>query len=408
MRYLYGDSAPFPYGFDFLATLDRFLEEAAKVVRADAEMHELVRRAEVAAAERAQALASLQGLHEQATALLEAGGMRLGGDLAPEYAGRVLESAGRAMDDARRMAATRTEMDEQALSRDTARLHEVARGALEVFFVAARLPILAATLNMVLVDGRVAMTADLVHPEGVSASLALAADRVAEWQAPRRAGDIMGDLELMVEMKRGLFSREGRLEPVRLDDWILGGFRLEEDSAQIRLRRRALDSDAYVFDARLESGRMIAEVSRPLETGERALPSLLEDTDRQKVLTFWERLRREAEGPLDRRERLVALFLDHDDVFASGHYVAFVERIVKSFAHTVQEIARRSPHAEELSLKRESDAGAREELYLKKRDVALRLAGLTLTERAVFAPLGLVDLSGMSGVSGRESPAVNG
>lgn len=389
MRYLYGDSAPFPYGFDFLATLDRFLEEAAKVVRADTEMHELVRRAEADARGRDQGLAGVEALHLHATKLLEEEGMRLGGELAPEYAGRVLEAAGRAMDDARRLVSARAEQDEHAVSREIELKHDAVRTSLERFFVLARLPILAATIRMELVDGRAAMAADLVHPEGIVTSLALAADRVAEWQAPRRAGDFAPELELLVGMKRGLFSREERLEPVRLDDYLLGGFVLAEDTAQIRLRRRASDSDAYVFDARLEAGRMVAEVTRPLEAGDRALPTAVEEADRQKILTLWERLRRSVEGPLDRRERLVALLLDHDDVFETGRYMPLLERLVRSFAHTVAEIARRSPHREELSLKRESDGGGREELYLKKRDLALRLDTLTLTERALFAPLGL-------------------
>jgi hypothetical protein len=394
MRYLYGDSAPFPYGFDFLATLDRFLEESLKIVRADTEMHELVRRAEASAAARSQALLAVEALHVSATKLLEEGGMRLGGELAPEYAGRVVESAGRAMDDARRVVATRAELEEQALAREIERRHEDVRTALEAFFVLARLPLLAATFRMELVDGRAVMNADLVHPEGIVASLALAADRVAEWQSPRRAGDFVPDLELLVGMKRGLLSREERLEPVRLDDYSIGGFMLAEDTAQIRLRRRVTDADAYVFDARLEQGRLVAEVTRPLESGERQLPTAVEESDRQKILSLWEHLRRAVEGPLDRRERLVSLLLDQDDVFETGRYVPLVERLIKSFSHTVAEIARRSPHHEELSLKRESDSGGREEIYLKKRDLALRLRALSPAERALFAPLGLSDDAG--------------
>lgn len=389
MRYLYGDSAPFPYGFDFLATLDRFLEEAAKVVRADSEIRELVARADAISTARARELTDLDALHASILRALEEGGMRLGGELAPDYAGRVIEAAGRAIDDARRTATSRSEIDRDTLGREIDRHREDTRTALEAFFVLARLPILAATLRMELVDGRAEMSADLLHPEGIVASLALAAHRVGEWQAPRRAGDFVPDLEMRVGVKRGLFSREERLEPMRLDDYVLGGFELAEEHAQLRLRKRPTDPDAYVFDAHMEEGRMVAQVTRPLEAGDSALPMPLEDPDRQKVLTFWERLRRAVEGPLDRRERLLALLLDRDEVFESGRAMDLVERLVRSLAHTVAEIARRSPHKEELSLKRETQVGVREELYVRKRDLAARLANLSMEERAIFAPLAI-------------------
>lgn len=388
MRYLYGDSAPFPYGFDFLATLDRFLEEGGKVLRADTEMHELLDKANLASLERSRALTALEAFHTSTVKSLEVGGMQMGGELAPDYAGRLLEAATRAIDDARRISATRAEMDDQALSREIEARHQAARVALESFFVLARLPILAATIRMELDDGRHAMTADLIHPEGIAVSLALAAERVPAWQSPRKAGEFVPELELLVGAARGIFSRGDRLEPVRLDDYTIGSFLLAEDTAQIALRRRPNEPDSYIFDARLDDGRLVAELTRPLEAGERALPTAVEEGDRQKILTLWEHVRRGVEGPLDRRERLVALFADREDVFETGHYLPLIERLVRSFAHTVAEIGRRSPNAEELSLKREADTGTREELYLRKRDIVARLAKLSEGEREILAPLG--------------------
>lgn len=315
--------------------------------------------------------------------------MRLAGELAPDYAGRVREAASRSIDEAHRTATSRIEMDEQSLARELGRLGEELRTALEAFFVLGRLPILAATIVMELVDGHPAMSADLLHPEGIAASFSLATDLVPEWQTPRRAGDFGTDLEMMVGLKRGLFSREERLEPVRLDDYLVGGFTFAEERAQIRLRKKASDLDQYVFDSRMEQGNLVVEVSRPLETGERAEPMLVEETDRRRVLSLWENMRRAANGPLDRRGHLLGLSIDRDDVLATGRAIELLERLVKTLAHTVAEVARRSPNPEELSLKRESDEGAREELYVKKRDLWMRLAPLSIEERALFMPLAL-------------------
>lgn len=389
MRYLYGDSAPFPYGFDFLATLARFLEEACKVVRADSEGRARREATAVTVERRRAELAALELLHVDITQRLEEGAMRLAGELAPDYAGRVREAASRSIDEAHRTATSRSDMDEQSLARELARLAEDSRTALEAFFVLGRLPILAATLTMELVEGHPTMSADLLHPEGIAASFALATDLVPDWQAPRRAGDFHADLEMTVGLRRGLFSRGERLEPVHLDEFVVGGFTFAEERAEIRLRRKVNEPDQYVLDARMEQGSLIAEVSRPLETGERAEPIVVEEADRRRVLALWESMRRAANAPLERRARLLGLSIDRDDVFATGREMDLLERLVRTLAHTALEVARRSPNPEELSLKRESDSGDREELYVKKRDLWMRLAPLTLEERALFMPLAL-------------------
>jgi hypothetical protein len=56
----------------------------------------------------------------------------------------------------------------------------------------------------------------------------------------------------------------------------------------------------------------------------------------------------------------------------------------------VNEIARRSPNASELSLKLENDGGKREEIYVKKEDLAAQLDALGPQEKALFSPLGLL------------------
>ena len=397
MRYLYGDSAPFPHGFDFLSTLERFLEEGARIVKLDTEMRELAELATAGDHERTRALAELETFHADVVRMVEQGGLRVGGEFAPDYAGRVLESATRGMEEARRAVALRAERDEQTLARELGRRHDDVQRALEAFFLRARLPILAATFRMGLDGATTKMQAELVHEGAIIASLALAVDRVPEWQHPRKAGDFVTPLELLVGLKRaGLFRRGETLEPVRLDEYVIGGFVLKEDTAEIRLRRRANEPDSYVFDARLVEGRLVVEVARPLEPSERAMPIPLEEGDRRLVLSLWERLRNALEGPLDRRERLVGLVLDGDDVFEQGLYLPLLERLVRSFSHTIAEVARRSPNKEELSLKREADGGMREELYLKKRDLVARLEGLSPEELALFSPLNLTPPSALA------------
>ena len=40
MRYLYGDSAPFPHSFNFLSTLEAFMAAAARIVQLESESYD--------------------------------------------------------------------------------------------------------------------------------------------------------------------------------------------------------------------------------------------------------------------------------------------------------------------------------------------------------------------------------
>ena len=56
MRYLYGDSVPFPPQYDFLAALEVFCAQAARIVRLDAETRALRTAADEGAIQRARAV----------------------------------------------------------------------------------------------------------------------------------------------------------------------------------------------------------------------------------------------------------------------------------------------------------------------------------------------------------------
>src|SRR6185369_7995458 len=82
---------------------------------------------------------------------------------------------------------------------------------------------------------------------------------------------------------------------------------------------------------------------------------------------------------------------DGEDVIELGLGQRLVERLVGVLAPTALEVARRSPNARELSLKREGEGGRREEIYLKRDQLLGALEPLPHGGRAIFAPLGLDD-----------------
>jgi hypothetical protein len=188
-------------------------------------------------------------------------------------------------------------------------------------------------------------------------------------------------------------------EVIHLDDYIVSGFELDEDAAEIRLRRKPDMRDSLVFNIRRQVDLLLAEVHRPgEEESPDAPPTAVEPGDSEQLERLWQLLRRSVSDVLLHKDKLIAVHLDGEDVFDTDKVLPLVQRIVKHLAPTVAEIGKRSPNPAELSLKQESDKGRREEIYLRKQDLFDKLAPLSPKARAVFAPLALERVEQISDV----------
>lgn len=69
----------------------------------------------------------------------------------------------------------------------------------------------------------------------------------------------------------------------------------------------------------------------------------------------------------------------------------FIRNLVAFAAPIVAEIARRTPNAAELALKLVKEGGRREEIYVRKADLAKKLEILEPSQQLAFAPLNFGD-----------------
>jgi len=389
MRYLYGDSAPFPHSFNFLATLDTFMAAAAQVVKLESEARVMETGAAQTATARVKSLEELETFHAAVMRAVQDSARRTIQPETQEYVRQLIEQATRFLEDAKRNVAMTNEREQGAVRADVDRRRAEIRMAIESFLVNGRLPTLDATISMRF-DGHNVVLATHTHPEGIVASFQLATHKLAEWTAPRRVAEFAHGVNLMVGLKRSLFRRDVKPELVHIDDYVVSGFDLTDSTAEIRLRRKIAERDALVFSMRREETELWAEVSHPYEEGPEALPAPVDAGDKVHLTRLWQNLRMTLEPLLAMPDRLMWLKLEGEDVFEHELAIMFIERIVRFLAPTVNEIARRSPNPMEFSLKTESDAGRREEIYVRKEDLLARLGPLSERERGIFAPLGLV------------------
>lgn len=395
MRYLFGDSTPFPLTFDFLSTLDAFVLCAGQVVRLDAESRAEEKRVREEASMRARSVDGVDRFHQTVLRAMRETSMRSVDREVIDYATTVTDYATRYVEDMRASSSAKTDREVAQLNVDVQRRREEARAAIEQFFAAATLPVLDSRWSMQLhgttKDAHHEISVVETHPLGIITALLLDASAVAEWRHPRKVGEFAPGLELLVGAKRSWFNKNVQRELLRLDDFILSGFELDDENAVIRLRKRLEQKDdSLVFTMRRVDAELFAEVRHPDDQElDQVLSAHVEQQDRPQLERLWQVLRRSVSVLSAFRQRVTSVHLDMVDVFDADRASDLVERIVQVLAPTAQEIARRSPNANELSLKEEGDDGRRREIYLRKDDLVRKLEPLTPEDRLRFAPLAL-------------------
>ncbi|HWL85792.1 MAG TPA: hypothetical protein VNO21_08325 [Polyangiaceae bacterium] len=370
-----------------MATLERFMAAATKVVKLESEARSLESVAAGSAAVRVKALDELEVFHDAVIGAIQDRAKRVAQRQTAEYAMQVVEHAARLVEDARRSAMATNDREQAQVRAEIDRRRSEIRLALESFLTTGRLPILDATIKSHW-DAHYLMTCVLTNPDGIVSSYDLPANKVEKWQQPRKVSDFAQSVNLMVGVRKSLFRRTSQPELVQVDEHVVSGFDLTDSTAEIRLRRRIHERDALVFTMRRDGTELAAEVSHPSEEGPEALPAPVDAGDKMHLARLWQNLRTSIEPLLDKPERLLTLKLEGEDVFDNDLSIMFVERVVRFLGPMVAEISRRSPNPHELSLKVENDAGRREEIYVKKEDLMANLGGLGERELSIFAPLG--------------------
>lgn len=393
MRFLFGDSTPFPLGYNFLATLEVFMTAATRVVQLDQDSQRLARQADEAAQARVSGLEVLEQFHGSTMRMLSDASQKVQHPLVLEYAQHLSEYAARHVEDHRRSVVAANDQDAMQLRAEGERIEREQRSALEAFLKVARFPVASTKLQMRLEgegkDAHYEGSASFETPDGIHMAFTLAPSRAAPWAAPKRVVEVAQGVELHVGVEKSWLRGTVTAKALVVDDWVITHLDASDDMLELALRRRLSEKESLHFSLRRTEAGVLGRVEYPGQSAGGALPTNLAPADVAQLERLWLGLRTVTRDVLDQKEQLVVVNLDGQSVFESGRASAFVARLVASFAPMVLQIADRSPSEFELSLKMETEGGRREELYLRKEQLLERLAPLTSSGRAVFAPLGL-------------------
>jgi hypothetical protein len=386
MRFLYGDSVPFPPQYDFLGALKVFVDQATLAARYDGEARTAMELAEVEAQNRQRAVEALEAAHFAAMSAL--GTATTGGQpLIVDYAQKVQDYATSIVAHTKQEAITSAQQARDLARQKTEAGSSQVRSAVDAILIAVRLPVSSSEIVMDFDENQNDFQTVIRYAEGIASAYALSVDTLDDWRKPRRVSDFTSGVNLPVGLKRSLFKRTVAHEPLSLDDYFIGGFELADDTAQLRLRRKPDQKDAIVFDMRYTDQGFYAEVQHPGEPDTAALEPVLDQTSAVELERFVMLLRSSAGQVVKHKSRVLGVTIDGRDVFEEHLVNQLLTLIVKLVSPTVIEIARRSTSGAELTLKTESDEGRREEIYVKKAELYAKLDAVPVTERPVFEPL---------------------
>ncbi len=391
MRYLYGDSEPFPLQYDFLAALESFVSNCSRAAVLDAEIHSLHSAMQKAKETREENLDELEAFHRTTMANIEKTVPTAAAQPTADYVKQLTDVSLGLVTNARRIAETQTQSDDVEFKAQRAKRRAEIRSLLGAFLSSLHLPTDEVRISMKHVDGRNEVSAILGSPGQIVTSFTLAASQVPALQHPRKVGDFVKGISLPVGVKRGWFQRSVQAELAVLDEIIVGAFELTNSSADIYLRKKALEKDTLVLKIQRQEGETTAQIHFPEDAEAEGLGTAIEESARGQIESLWQALRTACEEVLAWKERLVSVQFAGTDVVETDNLQPFLRAIVGVIGPVVAEITRRSPNSAELSLKAEVEKGRREEIYIRKADLASKLEPLPNEQKQLFAGLGLFD-----------------
>ncbi len=386
MRFLYGDSVPFPSQYDFLAALKVFVDQSTIASRLDGEGRATLEVAEVEAANRARAIEALEASH--LAAMHAIGTATTGGQpIVVDYAQKVQDFASAIVAQTKADAVATLEnaraIAKQKTESGAMQLHQ----CIDQIMVALRLPVSSSDIVMELEGDQAEFQSVQRYPDGIATAYALSVEALDDWKKPRRVSEIASGVSLPVGLKRSLFKRTVTHEAVVLDEFFIGGFDLGDETAQLRLRRKPDQKDSLVFDMRYTDTGFYVEVQHPGESDAASLEPVLEQAAAVELERVVMLLRSAANQVVKHKSRVLGVTIHGHDIFEDHLVAQLIKLLVNHLAPTVAEIARRSTSPIELTLKTEEDDGRRQEIYVKKAELIAKIDTVPVTERATFDPL---------------------
>ncbi|MBX3247124.1 MAG: hypothetical protein KF901_08090 [Myxococcales bacterium] len=389
--YLFGDSSPFPDGYDFLAELRSFVQAASRALQLSHEADLLEQNLGERAQEHLHAIDALQSFFDGVTALVADRAARARApQLVAPHARQILEHVERVAASAKQARAQHLDTESvDATTRIRERRTEL-RNVLAAYLLADPLPTLGWALSLSLGGTTPHGQVMLTHPGALTTCFMVDVTGDPRWSRPRKLGEIIQGVTLQVGYKKAFLRSSLHPDVHTLDELYISDLEIGPDSMELHLRRKPdAPRDAFILDLDIGlEGEPLGRVTRASDKGgESDAPFAPQGEHLDLLKEVADAIRRECQSLVARKTRLVFAQLDEHDVFERGLVRAVLERIAARLAPIAAQVNAHSPNPTELSLKFERDGGRREEIYLRKQELIDLVEPLPPEAQALFEGL---------------------
>ena len=384
MSYLYGDSTPSQLEVNFIEFLRDAVECCVQVLLADqriAEGEAQTRALEVATVAE---IARLQKAGALVPKALEGTSV---GEPASATARCVAEIVRSAADIVRAAAEAENANLQAAINRRDAEAaveRAVFAKALETLLIKHDLPEMTTETNIALVGGaRYACRLHLRTPFGLDAAMELEVPSGHLLERVVRIDRLAERLDVQVPEMAGWLHKEIKLRTQHLEKHHLAAFSSGRAASTLHLRL-VPDGTGPGYDVTFAEEGAPVRLVRVDEQQKREESFDLQEGDVPKLTALREKIGA-AVGELARhRTKLVEAKLEGEPLQSHAKPTLLVERLIAVLVPETQEIAARSQSRSELVLRRALGGDRREEIFLSRQELRLKLEPLDDRNRALF------------------------
>ena len=388
-NYLYGDSHPFPDGYDFLTELRQFVKASSHALRLSHEADALEQTLGERAQEHLHAIEALAAFFDNLTQLVSDRAARSGvPHLVGPYAREILQAVESTGQRARQARAEDLDADQVEVTSKISERRAELRQVLADYLLTDPLPTLSWALSLALSGTAPHGQCVLSHPDALTSSFTLDVTGDTFWGRAVKVSDLTQGLTLQVGWKKAFLRSSLHPDVATLDDFYIGELELGPDSLELHLRKKPdAPRDAFLLSLDVDGqGVTVAKVAKRGDA-DNDPPFASPPEDVPKIEELAEALRRSCASLLARKRRLLFMQLEGHDVLDRGLVRPLFDRIAARMAPVAEQVSAHSPNPSELSLKVERPDGRREELYLRKQELVDMVAPLPPQAQTLYALL---------------------
>ena len=395
MKYLYGDSTEFPLQKDFLGLLDNFIDISVKTITLENTVFSLKEDIKDRRRLKNSVLDEMDSfLTTVENAIAGAVARSKEQETILKYAEKSKEFLKKFIEEGKTKYSEEIFREIEEFEKKVDEADEKNRRTLEFFFISDPIPIINKKYTLKATEEGYSAKVQIDCDGEISSLFEIESSEIPFWDGHVKAFDFVRGVEIPARMKKPFLKKELVPDMISIDNYLLGDLVLSGEELEIGFRKR-LDASSERFRLKMNfrdefAIKVYHAEENEVEKNIQAVPELKSALNIFRLPELGEKIVEQTNALYPKKRRLESIYLNSKDVLEENLVFELMQKVAGLFAPTVAELKKRSPAAEELSLKAEDETGVRSEIYLKKSQVKEKLTAIEEKGNKLLEILGVL------------------